>query len=273
MRSPDHCAESAFCCNLRDTNPPPGAVSRTAYPISMMPKSRRREIGLRNSAGPEGCLLPRPARGRGVRHSQPLGRRLGPGLRGARLRSPGHHQLGLRPHAWAPRRQRHARRAGRAVAALDGRPTCRSRLTSRTATGPSPRTPRTRSPRRRGRSGRRLDRGLRPQRRDLRLRPCHRARDGGQRGGAAPRLPLHLHGPRREPLPRQPRPRRHDRPPAGLRAGRRRCPLRPGLRDGDQIRAVCEAVGKPVNVLAMPGLSMRRDRRRRSAADQRRRPA
>lgn len=30
----------------------------------------------------------------------------------------------------------------------------------------------------------------------------------------------------------------------------------PGLRDGDQIRAVCEAVGKPVNVLAMPGLSM-----------------
>jgi len=30
----------------------------------------------------------------------------------------------------------------------------------------------------------------------------------------------------------------------------------PGLRDGDQIRTVCEAVGKPVNVLAMPGLSM-----------------
>ena len=30
----------------------------------------------------------------------------------------------------------------------------------------------------------------------------------------------------------------------------------PGLRDGDEIRAVCEAVGKPVNVLARPSLSM-----------------
>jgi 2-methylisocitrate lyase-like PEP mutase family enzyme len=29
----------------------------------------------------------------------------------------------------------------------------------------------------------------------------------------------------------------------------------PGLRDGDEIRAVCEAVAKPVNVLARPGLS------------------
>ena len=31
----------------------------------------------------------------------------------------------------------------------------------------------------------------------------------------------------------------------------------PGLRGGDDIRAVCEAVGKPVNVLAHRGLSMR----------------
>ncbi|MFN2617572.1 MAG: isocitrate lyase/phosphoenolpyruvate mutase family protein [Thermoleophilaceae bacterium] len=30
----------------------------------------------------------------------------------------------------------------------------------------------------------------------------------------------------------------------------------PGLRDGEQIRAVCEATSKPVNVLAHPGLSM-----------------
>jgi 2-methylisocitrate lyase-like PEP mutase family enzyme len=30
----------------------------------------------------------------------------------------------------------------------------------------------------------------------------------------------------------------------------------PGLRSGDEIRAVCEAVSKPVNVLAMPGLSL-----------------
>ncbi|MDQ3986235.1 MAG: isocitrate lyase/phosphoenolpyruvate mutase family protein [Actinomycetota bacterium] len=31
----------------------------------------------------------------------------------------------------------------------------------------------------------------------------------------------------------------------------------PGLRTGDQIRAVCEATTKPVNVLARPGLSLR----------------
>jgi 2-methylisocitrate lyase-like PEP mutase family enzyme len=30
----------------------------------------------------------------------------------------------------------------------------------------------------------------------------------------------------------------------------------PGLREPDQIRAVCEAVGKPVNVLARPNFSM-----------------
>jgi 2-methylisocitrate lyase-like PEP mutase family enzyme len=30
----------------------------------------------------------------------------------------------------------------------------------------------------------------------------------------------------------------------------------PGLRDGEQVRAVCEAVSRPVNVLAHPGLSM-----------------
>ena len=29
----------------------------------------------------------------------------------------------------------------------------------------------------------------------------------------------------------------------------------PGLADGEQIRSVCEAVSKPVNVLAHPGLS------------------
>ena len=34
--------------------------------------------------------------------------------------------------------------------------------------------------------------------------------------------------------------------------------MRPGLRDYDQIRIVCEAVGKPVNVLAFPGLEVAR---------------
>jgi 2-methylisocitrate lyase-like PEP mutase family enzyme len=31
----------------------------------------------------------------------------------------------------------------------------------------------------------------------------------------------------------------------------------PGLRSGDEIRAVCEATSKPLDVLARPGLSMR----------------
>ena len=31
----------------------------------------------------------------------------------------------------------------------------------------------------------------------------------------------------------------------------------PGLRSGDEIRAVCDAISKPLNVLARPGLSMR----------------
>ena len=47
----------------------------------------------------------------------------------------------------------------------------------------------------------------------------------------------------------------------------------PGLRNGDEIRAVCDAVSKPVNVLAPPGLTMRRDRRGGRAARQRRRRA
>ena len=41
---------------------------------------------------------------------------------------------------------------------------------------------------------------------------------------------------------------------------------RPGCTDGGEIRAVCDAVGKPVNVLAHKGLTIARDRRRRRHA-------
>ena len=78
----------------------------------------------------------------------------------------------------------------------------------------------------RGGSGRRLDRGLRPGRRDLRLRPRRRARDRGLRGGPGAGLPVHAHGASREPHPRQPGPRRHDLAPAGVRARRRGRALR-----------------------------------------------
>ena len=53
--------------------------------------------------------------------------------------------------------------------------------------------------------------------------------------------------------PRPPRPRRHARPPARLRGRRRRRPLAPGLPDLAAIRTVCEAVTRPVNVLAASG--------------------
>ena len=45
----------------------------------------------------------------------------------------------------------------------------------------------------------------------------------------------------------------------------------PGLRTADDIRAVCEAVSKPVNVLALPSLTRARDRRGGRTAHQRRR--
>ena len=45
----------------------------------------------------------------------------------------------------------------------------------------------------------------------------------------------------------------------------------PGLRTTGEIRAVCDAVSKPVNVLALPGLTLAEIVDGRSAAHQRRR--
>ena len=55
----------------------------------------------------------------------------------------------------------------------------------------------------------------------------------------------HIHGTRR--------PRRHDRPAAGVPGGRRRRAVRPGPRWLDDIRRVVSSVDLPVNVLALPG--------------------
>ena len=116
------------------------------------------------SSEPKGSRLPRPPRRRPVRHPQPLGRRLGPGPRGARLQGARHDQLGLRVHARPPRRQRHARRGRRPHArARPRRPACRSPSTSRTGTARTPSTPRRRSRarRRRARSAARSRTGTR----------------------------------------------------------------------------------------------------------------
>ena len=107
----------------------------------------------------------------------------------------------------------------------------------------------------RGRGGRggRFDRGLRTGRRALLARPRGRAGRRRRRGRARPGFPFTLTA----------RAENHirglddlDDTIARLQAyeDRRRRAVRAGLRSGDDIRAVCEAVSKPVNVLARPGL-------------------
>ena len=87
------------------------------------------------------------------------------------------------------------------------------------------------------------------------------------------RLPVHLHRARREPHPRPGRPRRHDRPPAGVRARRRGRALRAGAadprRDPHRLRRGLEAGQRARRPVAEPG----RDGRGRCAAGQRRRRA
>ena len=88
------------------------------------------------------------------------------------------------------------------------------------------------------RRGRGLDRGLGPGRRGhVRARARRRADRRGTGGCGQARLHIHAHWKSRESLPEQPRPRRHDPPPPGLR-GRRRCALRAVARGHRQIVAV-----------------------------------
>ena len=92
-------------------------------------------------------------------------------------------------------------------------------------------------------------------------RPRRRA---GRRGREAARGPASCsaHRAGREPHPRQPGPRRHDRAAARLRGGGRRRALRAGLGDRRGDPRGCAAVSRPVNVLV--GRARCRDRRRRA---------
>src|SRR5215208_4107218 len=56
-----------------------------------------------------GRSIPRPPRGRALRGTEPLGRRIGKGFRRARLQGPGDHQLRLRLHPRPFRRGRDPR--------------------------------------------------------------------------------------------------------------------------------------------------------------------
>ena len=129
--------------------------------------------------------------------------------------------------------------------------------------------------RRRGRRGRRLDRGLGPRRAaSTTLDARGRASRSGGRGRPRAAVPVHADRARREPHPREPRPRRHDRAAAGVRGGGRRRPLCAGAaRPSRRSSAVCARCSKPVNVLARPDADLRRDRRcGRSARQRRRKP-
>ena len=100
--------------------------------------------------------------------------------------------------------------------------------------------------------------------------PAHAAERvaAASRGRRAPRLSVHAHGPSREPDPRQPRPRRHDWSPAGLRASRGRCPLRARAaqrgRDPRRLRCGLETGQRA----RPPATGDGRDRRCRSSARQ-----
>ena len=87
------------------------------------------------------------------------------------------------------------------------------------------------------------------------------------------RLSIHLHGARREPLPRHPGPRRHDRPSAGLRPCRRRCAVRAvaahGRGDPRRLRRDVQAGQRARH----PRHDGARDRRRGRPPHQRRQPA
>ena len=198
--------------------------------------------------------VPGSARRRAVRDPESVGRGLGARARRARLPGARDDELGLRLHARAPRRASGRwTRSPCTSSRWCARPTCRSRSTWRTA------TPRARGcdhADRRGRRSRRVDRGLGSRRRPLRAAERGRARRGRSRRGSRARVAVHAHGAGREPHPGQPGPRRHDRAPTGIRAGGSGRPYAPGLATADEIRAVCSAVSKPVNVLARPNLTM-----------------
>ena len=222
----------------------------------------------------EGSRLPRPPRGRAVRHPQPLGRRVGAGARGARLQGARHDQLRLRLHARPPRRQRHPRRGRRARArALDAATELPISVDLENGYGPDPEHAATRdrcASRRRARWAARS-----------RTRPGRRAVLARARGGAVaaaaeaaqrPRLPVHADRPRGEPHPRRPGPRRHDRAPAGLRA--RRAPTsssRPACAAGTRSGRSATPSRSRSTCSPSAGHLDERDRRGGRAARQRRR--
>ncbi len=210
--------------------------------------------------------------GRALRHPQPVGRRLGTGLRRARLPGARDDELRLRLHPRPGGRRRDAgggRRARRPRSTR--RPTCPCRSTSRTDTATRPRM---RPARSRGcgcRRGRRLDRGLR--RREPAVRLDHAVERVAAAVEAARALPF--------PFTLTARAENHIRGNPDLddtiarlqafEAAGADVLYAPGLATVEEIRRVCEAVDEAGERPRAPAADVRRDRRRGRAAGQRRR--
>ena len=106
-----------------------------------------------------------------------------------------------------------------------------------------------------------------PGRLPLRAAAGRRADRRGGRGRARAGLPVHADGTRREPHPRQPRPRRHDRAAPRVRGGGRGRPVRagPAHRRGDP-RRVRRRVGAGERARASRSCRSPRSRRRARSA-------
>ena len=220
--------------------------------------------------GREGRAVPRAARGRGVHHPQPVGRGVRQGLRGARAsRRSRRRAPGSRSRSGAADGAATLEEVGAHVAVLDAATDLPVSVDLENGYGPDPRDAATRDRRAAPRPARSAARSRTTTPRGA----CTTATQAAERVAAAveaarsPRLPLHAHRARREPHPRQSRPRRHDRPPAGLRGGRRRRPVRAracanGGRDPGGLRR-----GRQAGERARPqGPDVARDRRRRRRA-------
>ena len=220
-------------------------------------RSRRVAVCGHGDAGPKrrGVRLTPPWRA--VRDPEPVGRRLGPAARRARLRGACDDELRLRLHARPPRRWRDARRGGRARRARRRATQLPVSVDLENGYGPEPEAAAPAIARgRRGGRRRRLDRGLGPAGASTSRRtPPSGSRRPPRRAGAG--FPF-----RSRPAPRitsAATPTSTTRSP-GCRPTRRRartCSTR-RPRDRGEIRAVCEAVwqagqrARPARTLRSP---------------------
>ena len=167
----------------------------------------------------------------------------------------GHHQLGIRVHARTPDGGVTLDEAIEHAAAIDARrPSGLGRPRERLRRRPGGRRARD-QPGGGGRRGGRVDRGLRPGRPPLRAGPRGRAGRAAVEAARSLAVPFMLTARAENHI--RGNPTSATRSPACRRTRRQAptCSTRRACGRGE-IRAVCDAVTKPVNVLALPSLSL-----------------